>query len=51
MTNKEEQHRTNTCGAVCEVWSRVCGYYRPVNRWNKGKVEEFKERRPFIVKK
>jgi len=27
-----------------EVYSRVVGYYRPVQNWNKGKKEEFKER-------
>lgn len=40
----------HTCGQDCEVWSRVCGYYRPTNRWNKGKQEEFKERKPFELK-
>lgn len=29
---------------AAEVYSRVSGYYRPVNQWNKGKQEEFKER-------
>ena len=33
------------CGAICEVFSRVCGYFRPVTNWNKGKQEEFKERK------
>ena len=28
-----------------EIYSRVSGYYRPVNYWNKGKKEEFKERK------
>lgn len=27
-----------------EIYSRVVGYYRPVNQWNKGKQEEFKNR-------
>lgn len=27
-----------------EVYSRVVGYYRPVQNWNKGKAEEFLER-------
>jgi anaerobic ribonucleoside-triphosphate reductase len=27
-----------------EVWSRVVGYFRPVDQWNKGKQEEFRER-------
>lgn len=31
-------------GIVTEVYSRVSGYFRPVNQWNKGKQEEFKER-------
>ena len=39
------------CGAICEVFSRVCGYFRPVTNWNKGKQEEFKERKVFEVKK
>ena len=28
----------------CEIYSRVVGYYRPVQQWNKGKKEEFRER-------
>lgn len=32
------------CGRVCEVYSRACGYHRPITNWNKGKREEFKER-------
>ena len=31
----------------CEVYSRVVGYLSPVNRWNDGKKEEFKERKTF----
>jgi len=32
---------------VCEVWSRVVGYWRPVDKWNKGKKEEFKDRKVY----
>jgi hypothetical protein len=32
----------------CEVYSRVVGYYRPVQQWNKGKVEEYKMRKEFV---
>ena len=39
------------CGAVCEVFSRVVGYFRPVANWNKGKQEEFKERKNYEVRK
>lgn len=28
----------------CEVYSRVVGYYRPVQDWHRGKQQEFKER-------
>ena len=37
------------CGAETEVYSRVVGYHRPVKNWNKGKKEEFKERKSFKV--
>ncbi len=40
----------SVCGEKTEVYSRVCGYFRPVSNWNKGKKEEFKERRTFDVK-
>lgn len=30
-----------------EVYSRVVGYLRPVNQWNKGKKAEFKDRKTF----
>jgi len=29
----------------CEVYSRVVGYFRPVQNWNAGKQQEFKERK------
>jgi len=32
---------------LVECYSRVVGYYRPVQNWNRGKVEEFKERKEF----
>lgn len=35
------------CKAKCEVYSRVVGYYRPVQQWNRGKQEEYRQRRPF----
>jgi len=31
----------------CEVYSRVVGYIRPVQNWNPGKVEEFKDRQTY----
>ncbi|OIQ56529.1 anaerobic ribonucleoside-triphosphate reductase [Moorella thermoacetica] len=42
-----EQWTCPECGRETEVWSRIVGYYRPVKNWNKGKQEEFRERRGF----
>lgn len=36
-------------GTKCEVYSRVVGYLRPVQGWNKGKKEEFSLRRTMDV--
>lgn len=33
----------------CEVYSRVVGYLRPVQQWNKGKAREFEERKVFNI--
>lgn len=33
-----------------EIYSRVSGYFRPVNQWNKGKREEFSERKSANIK-
>ena len=37
------------CGEQCEVYSRVTGYFRPVANWNKGKQEEFRDRKTYRV--
>lgn len=34
----------------CEIWTRVMGYHRPVSEFNKGKKEEFAERKCFTEK-
>lgn len=39
------------CGMECQVYSRVVGYFRPVQNWNNGKREEFRERLEFNEKK
>ena len=36
---------------LCEVYSRVCGYIRPVTQWNPGKVSEFEDRKEFRTQK
>lgn len=38
------------CGNEAEVYTRVVGYFRPVQRFNKGKKEEYQERQTFNIK-
>ena len=44
-----EQYKCPVCNQVTEVYSRVVGYLRPVQQWNKGKKMEFKLRKTFKV--
>ena len=44
-----EQVPEGACGQPTECYSRVCGYFRPVKNWNKGKKEEFKDRKTFKI--
>ena len=37
------------CGKPAEVYSRVVGYYRPVQNWHQGKQEEYRQRRTYAV--
>ena len=38
------------CGAKAEVYSRITGYYRPVQNWNEGKTQEYKNRKLYDIK-
>ena len=44
-----EHFKCPDCGADCEVYSRIVGYIRPVNQWNKGKQMEFHNRKNFAI--
>lgn len=35
------------CGQPTEVYSRITGYYRPVQNWNEGKLQEYKNRTEY----
>ncbi len=37
------------CGNKTEVYSRITGYYRPVQNWNDGKAQEFKDRKVYNI--
>ena len=44
-----EVYKCPHCGKATEVYSRITGYYRPVQNWNVGKTEEFKERKTYDI--
>ncbi len=39
------------CGRKTEVYSRITGYYRPVQNWNDGKAQEFKDRKTYVIER
>lgn len=44
-----EQAVCPICGKPTEVYSRITGYYRPVQNWNDGKAQEFKDRKTYDI--
>ncbi|MDY6024171.1 MAG: ribonucleoside triphosphate reductase [Candidatus Borkfalkiaceae bacterium] len=44
-----EVYECPVCGRATEVYSRITGYYRPVQNWNDGKREEFRERKTYDI--
>ena len=44
-----EQPTCPKCGQKAEIYSRITGYYRPVQNWNDGKTEEFKSRKTYDI--
>ena len=44
-----EQYVCPICGGKTEVYSRITGYYRPVQNWNDGKSQEFKDRQVYDI--
>ena len=44
-----EQFVCPECGEKTEVYSRITGYYRPVQNWNDGKTQEYKDRRVYDI--
>lgn len=44
-----EQYECPVCHSKTEVYSRITGYYRPVQNWNDGKSQEFKQRKNYVV--
>ena len=46
---KGEEFVCPHCGAKTEVYSRITGYYRPVQNWNDGKAQEYKDRKEYDI--
>ena len=44
-----EQFACPSCGSKTEVYSRITGYYRPVQNWNDGKSQEYKDRKVYDI--
>ena len=44
-----EEYTCPVCGKKTEVYSRITGYYRPVQNWNDGKSQEYKDRKNYKV--
>ena len=42
-----EHYTCPECGGKTEVYSRITGYYRPVQNWNDGKAQEFRDRKVY----
>lgn len=49
LKDKKKKNKSIVLKIPCEVYSRVVGYMRPVDNWNKGKQQEFKERKMFKI--
>ncbi|MEG1963888.1 MAG: ribonucleoside triphosphate reductase [Clostridia bacterium] len=46
---KGNQPKCPECGEATELYSRITGYYRPVQNWNDGKTQEFKQRKNYDI--
>ncbi|MBE7040830.1 MAG: ribonucleoside triphosphate reductase [Ruminococcaceae bacterium] len=44
-----EEFTCPDCGSATEVYSRITGYYRPVQNWNDGKSQEYKDRKVYDI--
>ena len=44
-----EQFTCPICGQKTEVNSRITGYYRPIQNWNDGKAQEYKDRKVYNI--
>jgi anaerobic ribonucleoside-triphosphate reductase len=48
-TRQAQEAPSEDMRVPCEVYSRIVGYVRPIRNWNKGKQQEFAERKTYRV--
>ena len=46
-----KEKKKNVKGTECETYARIVGYFRAVDSWNKGKREEYTDRKEFKIKR
>lgn len=46
---KKEMSSPDLCRGTASTYSRISGYYRPVENWNDGKATEFNERQEYSI--
>ena len=46
-----KEKKKNIKGTACETYARIVGYFRAVDSWNKGKREEYNDRKVFKTNK
>lgn len=51
LRHEKEIRATEKTQVPCEQYTRVVGYYRPVNQWNKGKQSEYQDRVTYSLDK
>ena len=49
MDDSEKIEELNKQRTEMEIYSRVVGYMRPIKQWNKGKRQEFRDRKTFKI--
>ncbi len=47
--HQDKPPSTDEIKVPCEVYSRIVGYLRPLQNWNEGKQQEFRDRRMFHI--
>jgi ribonucleoside-triphosphate reductase len=45
----EKMNDPELCLGSASVWSRITGYWRPIEYWNIGKKQEYQERIPYLM--